>query len=64
MNNKSKQCREAAVEAGKDKNIDLRPLWFPWNSLGPGGYIYFLFSVRNPDVGDDDTKITIMLVAL
>lgn len=62
MNNKSKQCREAAVEAGKDKNIDLRPLWFPWNSLVAGGYIYF--SVRNPDVGDDDTKITIMLVAL
>lgn len=60
MNNKSKQCREAAVEAGKGTKIEI---WFPWNSLGASGYIYFLFLMRNPDVCEDYTKIAVMLVA-
>lgn len=51
MTNKSKQCREAAVEAGK--------IWglFGFLEVVLGlPYIYFLFSATNPDVGEDDTN--------
>lgn len=50
MTNKSKQCREAATEAGKDKTIFEASVFYP-TFFGVGGCIYFLFSVKNPEGG-------------